>query len=168
MFAAGPSRRFVTKAGRSAWTGPMPKGRCDANDPFRTSRDQLDYALSRLPRGSGRSRGVRYPGPNLECSLGHWARRTTFVQSSPPMWLATAASWPDEEGTLWPSPRACSAMGILARDRRQEGANALPEIRRTIGGPRRLVDKGAATELVERQGRVNSARMVKIAVDKTV
>ena len=61
----------------------------------------------------------------------------------------------------------CRLTG-LAGDRRQEGANALPEIRRTVGGPRRLVDKGAATELVERQGRVNSARMVEIAVDETV
>ena len=34
--------------------------------------------------------------------------------------------------------------------------------------PRCLVDKGAAAELVERQRRVNSARMVEIAVDETV
>src|SRR5918997_1959004 len=55
-----------------------------------------------------------------------------------------------------------------ARDRRQGCSNPLREIRCAIGSLRGLVDQGALPQFDKRQGRVDPARVVKVAVDQTI
>src|SRR5918998_244897 len=55
-----------------------------------------------------------------------------------------------------------------ARDRRQGCSNPVREIRCAIGSLRGLVDQGALPQFDERQGRLDSARVVKVAVDQAI